>query len=357
MDIKIVPREPYYRRPRNSGWGRFLAQFAFYLASLIPMCIVAWRIDLLGLGGQQQPQVIVKHVPQPAPGSQQRRSFTPAPKTTPTPKPTITPTPRTSEFQPSQPKEPSLDLTTEPIGVEAPMEIQPLADAATVVPFNLTKRVIRVVSLPDDLPIADVYCDVQASAELGAEPLVNLALGEKRDLLFSCGIPSVVVGAEIEFLKRGNSLVVEIRPKYRLPSGDEEAFYKVAGIKKINKLTKAVGTATEAQRVLPGLRNELTQVKSDYQSAQSTANTPTVGTRAYLRQIGAQESAKELYKRGAALEKQISAAQALSARLPILQTDLTAVERVGTWGANIADSATLSVTIHHAGSPLLAELR
>jgi hypothetical protein len=71
MDIKIVPREPDYRHRRNSGWGRFLAQFAFYLASLIPMCIVAWRIDLLGINApqektvSQQPQPRIERQPPP----------------------------------------------------------------------------------------------------------------------------------------------------------------------------------------------------------------------------------------------------------------------------------------------------
>jgi hypothetical protein len=238
------------------------------------------------------------------------------------------------------------------------MEVHPPENAAgTVVPFNLTKRIIRVVSLPDDLPIADVYCDVQASAELDAEPLVNLPLGEKHDMLFSCGISNIFVGAEIEFLKRGKSLVVEIRPKYRLPSGDEEAFYKLAGIKKTKLLMKQVSMATDAQRALPGLQSQLSRVTSDYQSALRTANTPTVGSSAYLEQVGAQERAKALYDTGAALEKQITAAQSMSAQLPRLSADLAAVQALGAWGAKIAESANLSVTINHAGQHLLAEVR
>ena len=358
MDIKIVPREPDYRRRRSSGWGRFLAQFAFYLASLIPMCIVAWRIDLLGLGGQGQPQVIVKQVPQPAPNPQPRRSFTPAPKAAPEQRPTTPPSPRPFVSQAPQAKEPPFEIVPDPIGVNAPEAIEPLANATgTVVPFDLTKRVIRVVSMPDALPRVNVYCDVQAGAELGAEPLLNLPLNEKHDLLFSCGIPNVVVGAEIEFLKRGNSLVVEIRPKYRLPSGDEEAFYKLAGIKKSTLLMKQHRMATEAQRALPGLQSQSSRVTNDYQSALRIANTPAASSSAYLEQVAAQERSKALYNAGAALEKQIGAAQAMSAQLPRLSADSAAVQALGVWGAKIAESATLSVTINHAGQQLLAEVR
>ncbi len=358
MDIKIVPREPEYRRRRSSGWGRFLAQFAMYLASLIPMCIIAWRIDLLGLGGHGQPQVIVKQIPQPTPSPQQPRSFTPAPKAAPEQRPTTPPAPRPSVFQSPQAKEPPFDLVPDPIGVNAPEAIEPLADAAgTIVPFDLTKRVIRVVSMPDDLPLANVFCDIQASAELGAEPLVNLPLGKKHDLRFSCGIPNVAVGTEIELLKRGNSLVVEIRPMYRLPSGDKEAFYKLAGIQKTKLLMKQVSTATDAQRALPGLQSQLSRVSSDYQSALRTANTPTMGSRAYMEQIGAQERAKALYNTGIALEKQIATAETMSAQLPRLSADLAAVQALGAWGAKIAESANLSVTINHAGRRLLAEVR
>jgi hypothetical protein len=45
-EIKIVPTAPSYRRPRRGGWGNGVVRVTFYILSLIPMCIIAWRMDL-----------------------------------------------------------------------------------------------------------------------------------------------------------------------------------------------------------------------------------------------------------------------------------------------------------------------
>src|SRR3989304_5008204 len=53
---QIVVGDPQRQRRRSSGLGRFLMQLTFFLASLIPMCIVAWKFDAVGLRRDRQPQ-------------------------------------------------------------------------------------------------------------------------------------------------------------------------------------------------------------------------------------------------------------------------------------------------------------
>ena len=199
-----------------------------------------------------------------------------------------------------------------------------------VVPFDLKKRVLRVASLPDDVTSETLFCNVDGSSELAMPPLKDFPLGEKREVLFRVGMNDTVVGFEISFLRRNDLVVVEIRPKYRLPSGDEEAFYKLAGLKKANRLAKQVAVANNAQQSLPALRLNLSKVKTEYDAVSRFAYTPTTAGRS-LSQAAAQNRAKSLFAQGAGLENQIREAESLSVNLPPLKVDMAAVRQLGEW--------------------------
>jgi hypothetical protein len=234
---------------------------------------------------------------------------------------------------------------------EPVVELKPLT-----VPFDLKKRVIRVVTDSNQLPADLLRCSIDGSPELAMEPLVDLSLGDKRDMLFKVGLGDAIVGAEVEFLQRNNLLVVEIRPKFRLPSGDEEAFYKRAGLTKGRTLSNRVAEARTARNAIPALQRNLQNTQSKYQAALQTANSVTTAN-GYMTVTAAQRAVAELYARGAALEDQIRKAESLASNLPGLESDLAAVQQVGTWGAEIAKSATLSVSICHDGVSLTAQAR
>ncbi|MCI0492329.1 MAG: hypothetical protein L0Z07_05275, partial [Planctomycetes bacterium] len=57
IDIVVHEVPANRRRQRGSGFGRFLMQLVFFLASLIPMCIIAWKLDVAGLMRPQPLQV------------------------------------------------------------------------------------------------------------------------------------------------------------------------------------------------------------------------------------------------------------------------------------------------------------
>lgn len=238
------------------------------------------------------------------------------------------------------------NIRAQPVGELKPIEF----------PFDLKKRIIRVVSSRQNLPADKLRCNMHCSTELNTSPLIDLPLGEKRDLVFNIGINDAIVGAEISFLPRNQLLVVEIRPKYRLPSGDEEALYKTAGLRKAQLLVGQVSAATNARSSLPDLRNRLSRVTSEYQAVLPTANTPTTGN-GYLRQTAAQLRAAALFDQGAELERQIRGTQSHAERLPSLESDLAAVRQLGEWGAAIAQTATLAVCIHHEGVSLPMEIK
>ena len=248
-------------------------------------------------------------------------------------------------------REPKESTSKEKENPQPVNELEPL-----VVPFDLKQRVIRVVSFVDELPAGKVLCDVSGSQELAFEPLIDFPLGGKRDVLFDNRINNVIIGFELTFLKRLHSIVVEIRPKYRLPSGDEQAFYKIAGIRKAKQLSDNVSEARNARQALPGLQNQLNTVMTQYRSAMQTANSATSPNQ-YAAQLAAQRNATVLFRQGTALQKQVDAAESLVANLPQLEADLTAIQKVGQWGGEIAASATLAVSIHNDRIGLPAEAK
>jgi hypothetical protein len=244
------------------------------------------------------------------------------------------------------------DVVKDENGVNHPNDaLKPL-----VVPFDLKKRVIRVVSTLDEPPSQQLHCNIDGSPELRLSPLVDLPLGEKRELMFNLEMNDSIVGLEVSFVSRNTQVVVEIRPKYRLPSGDEESLYKLAGVRKAKVLTNQVAIAAAAQRSLPDLRTALSRTKADFDEASRIANASASPSR-YAANIAARHRLPALLSQGQALERQLREAESLSARLTPLQVDLSAIQELGQWGAKISESATLSVCIHRDGESMFAEAK
>ena len=203
---------------------RLLLRTFWYLTSLIPAVIVAWKMDLLPFVGQPAPPMVVQQRQQPQ-----------AP-----PKQVIV------RQEPRPPKSLRIATPVESVRIERdlspvePIPVGPVEDNehTVTVKLDLKETVIRVICSPDGINPKDVLCDVLPGPEISAEPLRSLRNGAKRDMIFAAGIHGVTVGAEVKFNLRGDAAVIEIRPKYRLPSGDEEAMTQMAGLRKAKLLTR-----------------------------------------------------------------------------------------------------------------------
>lgn len=371
IHIQVSPRS--YQR-RGPTLGQNIIRVIFFLATLIPTCIIAWRIDLVN---QHLPQA-----PQPAAPPQQAA----APQT---PKPLSRNAGRSSDQYPPEPEanEPvdrrgivRLDSTKKTVKPLPPLPETPVdpalmrdADMAArelplrsfgellkpsaIVPLTLEKAVVRVVAKPDGIPPDSVLCDVGFSPELllnydgisTGYRIVAEKLRHRNKHLQELPLKILGAGAAIELtvLHMNNSVVCEIRPQFSLPYSGIEQLTISRGNTLNRKLNKLLDNAVAAGQALPGMRSQLVTLQSQLATAQravtSEGRTPAETAAG---RTAANIAAMKLSRDVAALTKRISQAEQLQSQELTTREELSDLKEIAEYARKIASVATIYVRFY-----------
>jgi hypothetical protein len=188
MDEINITATPTHKRPRRtSGFGSGLMKLLFFLASLIPMCIIAWRMDLVNsmIHPQpvvvQQPQVVQ---PQPRPAPPQRRAARRRPAAKIIPATDDEPLPRkdrepTEQPEPRPNQEIAFDLTDkiqrQPVTLSGPLRIARIDGCiASLSPSdgNLEQEVVATLDGPRPVTITMALQDRDDGRSILIEPTI-----------------------------------------------------------------------------------------------------------------------------------------------------------------------------------------
>jgi hypothetical protein len=186
--------------------------------------------------------------------------------------------------------------------------LQPAPPEAVVIPLDLTRDSIYVVSKEQHPFAQDVRLEVGFTDELiepqsaqSVEPasvvihkyplppaprsnrfllqLDSIGVGDEYHAVFKAGIPNVTIGLRIILTVKGNFVRAEIQPRYILPDGSVQVLTKQALERTIHEYDQKAVQSTAVEAELQRLESELSSDTSLYDSAVAAASENAVKVR------------------------------------------------------------------------------
>ena len=270
-------------------------------------------------------------------------------------------------------------------------------DGAVIVPVDLAKPLIRVVTDCEHIPPESVVVDVGFSQQLterprppspqilkpqsvvvhtdeaiiGAFEAVAAATTEYSTVVerlrnsdefhgvFEAGIPNTIVGVYVKRANRRDQAVVEIRPMYVLPSGAKRQLTKSAGMRDLKRTHALLADAMAAKAAVPKLQQAIRAAEREYErhiaDSQLRANGRTLREYAVSGQSPSQKAAIVAGRAGQ-LQRQLNKAEQLSSNLKAIGADAKSTLAVATYSASL-DGAAIWVRLSTGGKTLAAEVR
>lgn len=218
-----------------------------------------------------------------------------------------------------------------------------LPPPSAFVKLDLKKWPIRVLCLPNEkVPAESLLADighsknliggVQSKANTVTHRIVKEGLGIKEEFLTELPYQAdgVEVGIKYSLAKRGNAIVLEIKPQYSLPSGDIEGFSIARGTSKAKQLTKLAAEAKFADQNLSRMRSELAALE-----------------RAHSQNGGATQNAGGVVSEMLKRQRTIGKAEQLAANRIAINRDLAALRGISEYGRKLVkEESSIYVRFH-----------
>lgn len=200
--------------------------------------------------------------------------------------------------------------------------------------FDLKKSVLRIVCKCEHMPAIDtirfdfVDADKLPPFKLEGVPVHEMQVRQEATLRFSeaTGVKTV-----IKMRKRGNTVIVEMRSLFMLPTGDVEALTISAGTRKHKKLSKLIASAESARSQLPSINARIAELRQELKRWQNMRTTRTLNgvqvpdTVASANKFASISNTENSIAFGVA---RLAKANRLIADLPAMQREIQALERI-----------------------------